>query len=67
MRGLSEFSVRLPRSTGRYATSRTLILPAHSVSVLAVLLMDEGMEIFYFEEEAMLVALLVIVRGEHTV
>jgi hypothetical protein len=61
MRGLSEFSVRLPRSA--YATSRTLILPAHSEGVLAVLLMDEGTELFYFEEEAMLVALLAIVRG----
>jgi hypothetical protein len=41
-----------------------LIFPAPFIDVLASLFLDESAEIFYSEDEALMDAILVIIRGE---
>ncbi|KAJ8584740.1 hypothetical protein M405DRAFT_936449 [Rhizopogon salebrosus TDB-379] len=64
----SHVCMREPRDIS--VVDRQLVKDARPFGILGVLaasFIDEETEIFYFEEEAMLVAVLVIVRGEHTV
>jgi hypothetical protein len=49
---------------GRYAFVLVIFWPAPSIGVPAALFLDEMAEMFCFEEEALLVAVSVVVRGE---
>jgi hypothetical protein len=62
--GLLAFSACPPHYSNRYAKADRLIFPAPFIDVLAPLFLDESAEIFHSEDEALMDAILFIIRGE---